>query len=196
MEIKCEIDIGTILQSIIAAFGLFFVWLQLKIQNKQLKMQNEQLEKQKDTIYADFYLKLFAEFRAYESLFEKIDSWTPENNTFKNFAKDKGLIVAYCGFLESMYQLEKRGVLTMEQIDESFAYSFFKFVNNRTIQEKEIFVCKDYYKNLFRLYKKWADYRRKRGFKVEDEEFGLDETNAYKEFIESEKNKEIIYETN
>ena len=162
-------NIATIAGSIIGVAGILIVAYQLW--------------RQKRINDAEFFLKLFAEFRAYEKLFEKMDSWSETHETFGNYKKHKGMIVSYLGFLETLYHLEKKGVLKMRQIDESFAYCFFKFVNIKTVQENDLFPCKYYFKNIYRFYQKWSKYRIDRNLPIEGLEFALDKTDAYKEII-------------
>jgi len=124
-----------------------------------------QFRKQKQTQNADFFLKLFAEFRSYEKLFTVAHDWENGKTEF-DFKKDKGLIVAYFGFFESLFHFVNKGVLTMEMIDDSFSFSFFSLVCNPQVQEKELIKCYKDYRNIYQLYEKWKQFHEAQGKEV------------------------------
>lgn len=124
-----------------------------------------QLQQQKRINDADFFLKLFAEFRTYGDLFTTTHFWEKGKREF-NEAKNKGLIVSYLGFFESLYHFVNKGVLSLKVVDDSFSYSFFTFVNNEQIQNMELIPCAEDYKNIYRLYALWKPYHLKAGKRI------------------------------
>ena len=75
----------------------------------------------------------------------------------------KGTVSNYLTFFETINLLIEDGVLTLEVIDNLFAYRFFLAVHSKFIQESKIIPQPENFVNIFKLERKWLDYRHKIG---------------------------------
>ena len=75
----------------------------------------------------------------------------------------KGMVSNYLTFFETINLLLEDGVLTLEIIDNLFAYRFFLAVHSQFVQESKIIPQPENFVNIFKLEKKWLDYRKKIG---------------------------------
>lgn len=71
----------------------------------------------------------------------------------------KGAISNYLTFFETIYILNKRGVLPFEIVDDLFAYRFFLAVHSKLFQDMKLKAQPENFKNIFKLEKEWLDYR-------------------------------------
>lgn len=88
-------------------------------------------------------------------------------------------------YLEGLAPLILRDVLYLSHVDDLFAYRFFLAVNNREIQEDQLFAFPDYYRGCFKLYEKWKKYRRDSHRAILMEEHGLDRLEEYEKYVDS-----------
>lgn len=75
----------------------------------------------------------------------------------------KGTVSNYLTFFETINLLIESKVLTLEVIDNLFAYRFFLAVHSKFVQESKIIPQPENFVNIFRLERKWLDYRQKIG---------------------------------
>lgn len=82
--------------------------------------------------------------------------------------------VNYLVYLEGLAPLILRGVLSLDHIDDLFAYRFYLAVNNPEVQEKELKKFAGDYRGCFKLYKEWTAYRKNEGLDILLNESALD----------------------
>ena len=73
------------------------------------------------------------------------------------------MVSNYLTFFETVNLLIEDGVLTLEVIDNLFAYRFFLAVHSQFVQESKIIPQPENFVNIFKLERKWLDYRIKIG---------------------------------
>ena len=93
------------------------------------------------------------------------------------------IVINYLVYHEALAALVKKGVLSIKNIDDLFAYRFFLVMNNPEIQEKELRPEAQYYHGCFWLYKKWKNYREKRGLYILLKDTSLEKTEEYKRHV-------------
>jgi len=87
---------------------------------------------------------------------------------------DRQRFINYLVYLEGLSPTVLKGIMRFESIDDLMAYRFFLAVNNRTLQENQLFAYPDYYKGCFKLYKAWKKYRKENNEEILNEETALD----------------------
>lgn len=70
--------------------------------------------------------------------------------------EERQYLVNYLVHLEGIAALVNEGVLHLNVITDLMAYRYFIAVNNPLVQEIELIPCRDYYRGIFRIYKKWS----------------------------------------
>ncbi len=85
-------------------------------------------------------------------------------------------IVGYLEWLESLSALVNSNILQISKIDDVLSYRFFIIVNNKQIQDKEIIPCKEFYVGIYKLYPKWANYKKLTNQNIIFEDNALDKT--------------------
>jgi len=136
--------ISSIVVAIVEVGGLIAIWYQLK--------------KQKDVEVANFLLDFEKSFIEHKSIFYKIEQ-SREENTFTK--EDISGIVRYLTFYESLYHFIQKGILKIGMVDDLFGYRFFLAMHCEFIQENNLNPFRQYYQNIFKLYKIWYKYRLK-----------------------------------
>ncbi len=75
----------------------------------------------------------------------------------------KSAVSNYLTFFETIYVLNKKGVLGIDVIDDLFAYRFFLAVHSKFFQQEKLLVQPENFINIFRLEKEWIEYRKRVG---------------------------------
>lgn len=72
-------------------------------------------------------------------------------------------MVIYFTFFETLYDMIKKKIIKIENVDDLFGYRFFVFLHNKTIQDIELTnkIVMASYVNIFKLYDLWLRYRLK-----------------------------------
>ena len=73
----------------------------------------------------------------------------------------KAEISNYLTFFETIYLLEKNGVIDFKIIDDLFAYRFFLAVHSEVFQREKLGAQPENFNNIFKLEREWMDYRAK-----------------------------------
>lgn len=103
------------------------------------------------------FMLMYREFeKAYKD--PKYDLEIDNSNPNKIHDED---LMAYFTFYESLNEFINHNVMTIEQMNDLFGDRFFKFIHNRDVQERELFVEPSSYVNIFELYGRWMNYREK-----------------------------------
>lgn len=134
------------------------------IQVLALIVIKQQLKLQEYLNVANFTLQATRELREHVTLFEKIkDSETPDLSNAE--------IMSALNIYENISLIIDKGAIDFKDIDGPFAYRFFKVCNHPQIQNMELIKDGNYYKSIYRLHRKWLEYRD--GIGVNEEEPNL-----------------------
>ena len=90
----------------------------------------------------------------YTILQDKLDGKGDKTNQIT-----KAEISNYLTFFETIYLLEKNGVIDFKIIDDLFAYRFFLAVHSGVFQREKLGAQPKNFKNIFKLEREWMDYR-------------------------------------
>jgi hypothetical protein len=113
-----------------------------------------------------------------KKIYHKLENYKNEKNVKDPFTKgDIGYIIDYLTFFETMYLLVKRKILTIDIIDELFAYRFFIAVHNPFIQKNNLIKYDTFYPDTYKLHKLWVNYRKKNKKIIPFNEYNLDKMN-------------------
>ncbi len=160
-------NIVTIITAIVGAVALFV-----------------QFKKDKDLNMASFVIDYSVQFYDIYNLTDIMDELEKcrVDKKYKldvqKYYKD---IVAYLEWLESLAALVNSNILSIEKIDDVLSYRFFLIVNNKQVQDAEIIPCKEFYRGTFKLYKEWAEYKKKHGRLIIFEENELSKIPGFEE---------------
>lgn len=158
-------DFLELLISVFESFGLVF----------SLFVAIRQLGDSKEIARAQFLTELNKSFvenpeyaRLYNALQDCLDGKCSskkecEENNKCLLSIPKGTVSNYLTFFETISLLIDGGVLTFEVIDNLFAYRFFLAVHSKFVQEQKIIPQPENFVNIFKLERKWLDYRKKIG---------------------------------
>jgi len=92
--------------------------------------------------------------------------------------------INYLVYLEGLAPLILHDILQLEVIDDLMAYRFFLAVNNKTLQEDQLFPYAEYYRGCFKLYSVWKEYRSKRQREIVWNENSLDNWEGFHIYAE------------
>ena len=93
--------------------------------------------------------------------------------------------INYLVYLEGLAPLVFRDILKLEHIDDLMAYRFFLAMNNKELQEDQLFRYADYYRGCFKLYAIWKTYRTKRDHPTPLSEYALDLWYEFEKYSEA-----------
>lgn len=160
-------NIVTIITAIVGAVALFI-----------------QFKKDKDLNMASFvidYSVQFYDIYNLNNILNELEKCRVDKDYKLDVEKNYQDIVAYLQWLESLAALVNTNLLTIEKIDDVLSYRFFLIVNNKQIQEAELIPCKEFYRGIFKMYKEWSAYKKKKGLFIIFEENELSNYPEYKE---------------
>ena len=115
-----------------------------------------------------------------QHLLEEVAFYGRKDNIINN--KNRQHFVNYLVHLEGLAPLITEGILNIEHIDDLMAYRFYIAVNNKELQEEELFKFAEYYRGCFKIYKIWTKYRKEKGYEILNEENSLDKWERFEEF--------------
>ena len=156
-------DLLSLIVSVFEAGGLLF----------SLIVAIRQLGDSKEIARAQFLTELnksFVENPEYASLYNALQDCKDGNCPLKDKCTSKclldikkGTVSNYLTFFETINLLLEDGVLTLEIIDNLFAYRFFLAIHSKFVQESKIIPQPENFVNIFKLEYKWLKYREKIG---------------------------------
>ena len=161
-SIEFDYKISDIINSVAAVVGIIAIWYQMK--------------REKDLSEAEFIINLNNSFTSnaeIKNIYRKLEVSKLTNEDPFN-EEDSINIVDYLTFFETLNNLLKRRVIKFEMIDDLFSYRFFIAVHNQYIQNRELVKDKEYYNNIYILYKDWTEYRRKKNKPIPFDSNSLD----------------------
>jgi len=149
-----------------------------------------QMRREKNISEGEFIYSLYDGFsnnENFKKIYNKLEICNSTNCRKDPFNKEEiGYIIDYLSFFETMYLLIKRGILTIDLIDELFSYRYFIAVHNPFVQKHNLLKYDIYYKNSYRLHKMWIDHRIKKGRDIPFSEYRLDKINKnYNQLIKN-----------
>lgn len=137
-----------------------------------------QMKREKNISEGEFIYSLYDGFSNNENIkniYHKLEDCTNKGCKRDPFVKDDiGYIIDYLTFFETMYLLIKRKIITIDLIDELFAYRFFIAVHNPYVQKHNLIKYNTFYKNTYRLHKRWVEYRQKNNDQIPFDKYRLD----------------------
>lgn len=165
----------------------------------------QQLKDSKEIARADFLVDLnrtFTESEGNMELYTALQNCLDKNCDSKvNCDKDsvctlnipKVVVSNYLTFFETVYLLEKNGVITFEMIDDLFAYRFFLAVHSNFVQQVKLAPQPENFKNIFCLEHEWLLYRKNVAGKT-DSPTSVYSCNTLDKLIVTEQQKQIYAE--
>lgn len=93
--------------------------------------------------------------------------------------------INYLVYLEGLAPLVFRNILKLEHIDDLMAYRFFLAMNNKELQEDQLFRYGDYYRGCFKLYAVWKSYRTRQNHPTPLSEYALNLWDGFEKYSES-----------
>lgn len=169
-------DVATIITTVTAIIGAFAIWFQMK--------------RERDINEAEFIMNYnisFIENSEYVELEQKLEKYrkvmeaggSPEDAEEIMTEENQQIVVNYLVYHEALAIFVKKRVLSIDSIDDLFAYRFFLIMNNPEIQRKELGPEAQYYHGCYWLHKKWTEYRKKKGLYILLEDTSLEQTDEY-----------------
>ena len=172
-----------ILDPTVAAVGLCLVVIQLHKDGegdehgRLIEQHRFLLEYNKVFIENERMLNVEASLEAYDrNEIRDVDLITDEN---------RQSFVNYLVYLEGFAPLVLDEVVDLQLIDNLMAYRFYLAVNNPVLQREELLKFPGYYLGIFRLYRKWTEYRKPRGLEIlRESTSALDSWDHYDEWLQ------------
>lgn len=163
----------TMVTTITAVIGAFAIYVQIR--------KSKLIGQSSFTIEMSKYLY---EIEEISDLIHKLGrSDVVENKQYVITEKDRPGVLKYLNYLKTIATLINSKVVSIETINDVFAYEFFIIVNNKSVQDLEIRPYSQFYQDLFMLYKKWHKFRMKEGTSIVGEESDLILTPEYQAFL-------------
>lgn len=174
-------DVATIITTVTAIIGAFAIWFQMK--------------RERDINEAEFIMNYnisFIENPEYVELEQKLEKYRKVIESGGNMEdaeeimteENQQTVVNYLVYHEALAVFVKKRVLSIDSIDDLFAYRFFLIMNNPEIQRKELCPEAQYYHGCYWLHKKWTEYRKKKGLYILLEDTSLEKTDEYSRFTQ------------
>lgn len=149
-------------------------------------------ERQGDIEEAQFlleYNQTFIQDKNMAMVEHELEMWmeksSPRHEKMKITDENRQQFINYLVYLEGIPPLIFRDILKLEHIDDLMAYRFFLAVNNRELQEDQLFRYADYYRGCFKLYSIWKDYRIRQNYPIPLLEYSLDRWIDFEKYSDS-----------
>jgi len=191
-----SVDNGTVIVSTVEAVAVIV----------SLIIAISQIKGSKEIARATFIVQLNQAYvenpdymKLYNCLQECFDSECEHSDTCNNETKcyleiEKGVVSNYLTFFETVYLLEKDGAISLQLLDDLFAYRFFLAVHSKFVQQVKLKTQPRNFKNIFCLEKKWLDYRKKRGVNESPTQKSVYNTRLLKDLIDPEVYEDLVKE--
>lgn len=163
--------ISTIVATIVAALGIFGVWIQLK--------------KEADIKEAEFLMSFNFTFITTEKFVEmekKLEHYRKTGESMNFTEEDRQNLIDYLVYLESFAPLILNKMVRLEIVDNLFGYRYFLAVNNPEVQAFELCIEAEYYRGCFAVYRKWKEYRIKKNLPIPLESTELDRWEGFEKY--------------
>lgn len=120
-----------------------------------------QLRQQEHISVANFMLDTTKELRAHTELLSKIRD--KKSNGF-----EKSEVMELLNIYETMSSLIDKKAIEFSDIDSAFAFRFFQICHHPEVQKLELVEDAEYYPAIYRLHRKWVEYRKSVDNKIDD----------------------------
>lgn len=166
----------SITATITAVVGVFAVYIQIR--------KSKLIEQSSFTIEISKY---FYEVPGISDLIHKL-GWASdvEDSEYVVKQSDRPTLIKYLNYLKTVATLVDDKVVTVETLNNVFAYEFFIVLNNKSVQEMELTPFFEFYTDIFELYYQWMKYRSKKGFENVHDKNLLSDVPVYKNYISKE----------
>lgn len=173
-------EVATVVTTVTAIVGAFAIWFQMK-RERDIHEAEFVMNYNTSFIENEEFVQLENQLEEYKKKMEQ----TGERRLNKEILTESNRqsFINYLVYHEALAVFVKKGILSIENIDDLFAYRFFLIMNNPEVQEKELCPEAIYYHGCFWLHKTWTEYRKKKGLYTLLEETSLDKTDSYNEHI-------------
>ncbi len=167
-----------------------------------LIVAGRQLKDSKDIARASFITELNDSFISnqdnmtlYTALQDCYDNKCPhqtncDDNCDCKLNFSKAMVSNYLTFFETIYILEKNGVVDFELLDDLFSYRFFLAVHSNFVQQSKLASQPENFRNIFCLEYEWMQYRKNVAKKVDKPE-SVYARNPLSELMITDSQKEI-----
>lgn len=168
---KYSSEISTVVTTITAIIGAVALWIQFK-KDREINQASFVVE-----FYKSFSESSADNDKVLEQLDNKFDnkSYTPLKQMHKE-------VLSYIYWLRTLCSLIERNVFSFDVVDDMFAYKFFSLVNNKEVQEMEFAKYKELYKPIYRIHRRWNEYRKKHGLSEIYQEESLSLVEGYEQY--------------
>ena len=147
-------ELSAILTTLTTITGIFSVFIEMK--------------RSADIAECEFIFNLQKQFddnKTIQEFYKKLDDDYARGKKIESDI-NRQEIVAYLTFFEMMCNLIIKGVLQIDDVDALFAYPFFIAMNNKEVQNAELSKYKQFYRNIYAVYPKWFNYRKKHNYEI------------------------------
>ena len=169
-------DVATVITTITAIIGAFAIWFQMK-RERDINEAEFILNYNTSFIENSEYVELEHKLERYRKAVEAGMSSTEYDDIITE--DNQQTLINYLVYHEALAVFVKKRVLSLDSIDDLFAYRFFLVMNNPEVQRKELCPEAQYYHGCYWLHKKWTEYRKKKGLYILLEETSLEKIDGY-----------------
>lgn len=166
-------ELVTLITTLTAIVGAFAVYIQIR--------KSKIVDQSSFTIEISKY---FYEIPEIADLIHKLGrSSDIEGKQYVVTQTERQLVIKYLNYIKTLATLLDSKVITIETLNNVFAYEFFIILNNKSLQDLEIRQFAPFYYDIFSLYKKWSHYKNKLGEEVPCNETSLTLVPEYQEWL-------------
>ena len=166
-------ELVTITATLTAVIGVFAVYIQIR-KSKLIGQSSFTIE----------ISKYFYEVPGLRSLVHKLGrNIDVEHKEYVVKQSERPILIKYLNYIKTLATLVEEKVLTIETLNTVLAYEFFIVLNNKSVQKLEIAPFANCYYDIFELYYKWTEYRKKRNLEELSPTHALSNLKEYKEYI-------------
>ena len=163
----------TLITTLTAVVGAFAVYIQIR-KSKLIGQSSFTVE----------ISKYFYDVPGMNSFVHKLGRAADVDNTEYEVKKEeRPILIKYLNYLKTMATLVNEHVLSIETLNNVFAYEFFIVVNNKSVQELELQPYSEFYSEIYDLYEDWTKYRKKHNLPELSDEHPLDKLPEYRKYV-------------
>lgn len=166
----------SITATITAVIGVFAVYIQIR-KSKLIGQSSFTIE----------ISKYFYEVPGLSDLVHKLGRASDvDNSEYIITQEERPILIKYLNYLKTIATLVDEKVISIDTLNNVFAYEFFIVLNNKSVQKLEIAPFSEFYLDVFELYYKWNNYRIKKKLPTLHNQNVLSNLDEYKKYIEKE----------
>ena len=166
-------ELITLITTLTAIVGAFAVYIQIR--------KSKIVDQSSFTIEISKY---FYEIPEISDLVHKLGKSSDVDGVeYQIKQSERQLVIKYLNYIKTLATLLESKVITVETLNNVFAYEFFMILNNKSLQELEIRQFAAFYYDIFEMYEKWSTYKQKLGEEIPCEDTALSNLPEYKEYF-------------